>query len=72
MTGGNLDEKDKGLRLVVKFFLQNASGSLHISLGGCRKQGLAGIQIGRSMGIQALTVQDNLQLLQESLLIHDV
>jgi hypothetical protein len=38
MAGSDLDEEDKGLRLAVELFLQDAGGFLDISLGGWREE----------------------------------
>jgi len=45
MASSNLNEEDKGLRLVVELFLQDAGGFLDIPLGGWRREGLAGDEL---------------------------
>ena len=69
MASADLDEEDKGFGLVVELLLQDSGGLLKVSLGGyirgsARRTWASTLQ-------DELTIQDNLQLLQESLLIHD-
>lgn len=69
MASADLDEEDKGFGLVVEFLLQDSGGLLKVSLGGYMKGSAR--RTWASTLQDELTIQDNLQLLQESLLIHD-
>lgn len=69
MASANLDEEDKGFGLVVELLLQDSGGLLKVSLGGYMKGSAR--RTWASTLQDELTIQDNLQLLQESLLIHD-
>lgn len=69
MASADLDEEDKGFRLVVELLLQDSGGLLKVSLGGYMRGSAR--RTWASTLQDELTIQDNLQLLQESLLIHD-
>jgi hypothetical protein len=69
MASANLDEEDKGFGLVIELLLQDSGGLLKVSLGGYMKGSAR--RTWASTLQDELTIQDNLQLLQESLLIHD-
>lgn len=69
MASADLDEEDKGFGLVVELLLQDSGGLLKVSLGGYMKGSAR--RTWASTLQDELTIQDNLQLLQESLLIHD-
>jgi hypothetical protein len=69
MASAELDKEYKGFGLVVELLLQDSGGLLKVSLGGYMK---GSARRTRASTLQdGLTIQDNLQLLQESLLIHD-
>lgn len=69
MASADLDKEYKGFGLVVELLLQDSGGLLKVSLGGYMK---GSARRTRASTLQdELTIQDNLQLLQESLLIHD-
>lgn len=69
MTSADLDKEDKGFGLVVELLLQDSGGLLKVSLGGYMKGSAR--RTWASTLQDELTIQDNLQLLEESLLIHD-